>query len=135
MFDMQKLVDAMGAAGQQARKHYHLSLGSLISLLEAAPSDCEVIADDGSYPGDFASYRGYYSDLSLEPSTLQVTAGTLLQAAKKALGKEFTGYKGGEYLMDASTPLWFAGYGCCGKAITGAEIRDDKLTLITREVD
>lgn len=56
------------------------------------------------------SYRGYYEDLAFEPAT-NVTIGSMLDNAKYALGRTFTGYKGGEYRMTEWTDCWIAEYG------------------------
>ena len=62
------------------------------------------------------SYRGDYSQLAFEPKR-SVTIGEMLTHAKSALGKTFTGYKGGEYTMDDYTDCWLAEYGSCGETI------------------
>lgn len=41
-------------------------------------------------------------------------AAELLAECKAAMGKVFCGYKGGDYVMGALTPVWLASYGCCG---------------------
>jgi len=33
------------------------------------------------------------------------------------MGKVFQGYKGGDYVMGALTPVWVAEYGCYGERI------------------
>jgi hypothetical protein len=57
------------------------------------------------------SYRGYYSDLAFEGGTSQIEAHELLASCKSAMGKVFTGYKGGDFMMGELTPLWVASYG------------------------
>lgn len=56
-------------------------------------------------------------------------AAELLSECKAAMGQVFTGYKGGDYVMGALTPVWVANYGCGGvKLITlsaGGEIETE----------
>jgi ABC-type cobalt transport system substrate-binding protein len=62
------------------------------------------------------SYRGYYDQLAFEPAE-NVTVGSMLACAQEALGKTYTGYKGGQFRMDADTDVHIARYGECGEEI------------------
>lgn len=68
--------------------------------------------------GDAASWRGSYSELSLEPGDKQ-TVGEVLDTLIDAMGSVFTGYKGGEYRMDHDSEVYYADYGTTGQAIKG----------------
>lgn len=57
--------------------------------------------------GSAHSYRGYYSDLGLEPK-YNVTVNEMLQELKHSRGLTFTGWKGGEFDMYDGTLIWFA---------------------------
>lgn len=129
---IQELCDALSNAMRDTRKRYHLTLGQLIEQLQRCDPDMSVRFDVSGRPGLFDSYRGYYADLSIAPTRNQVTVQTLLSEAVRALGATFTGYKGGEYVMGADTPLWMAEYGDCGRAVIAADIRDGELWLITK---
>jgi hypothetical protein len=131
--DMQAFIDAMSAMNRDTRSHYHLTLGALIAALEKAPADASVLLDGGGSPGKAMSYRGYYSDLSFEPQTSPRSAREVLLTAQEALGREFTGYKGGEFRMGPETPLWSASYSCCGPAIVGLRVEGDTIVLQTKE--
>lgn len=133
--DFQKLIDAMEEADRRIRGDYHLTLGALIALLEKTPNALPVTYSNGSSPGVASSYRGYYADLSFEPSSLSTTVETLLEEARSALNTTFEGYKGGEFVMGERTPLWAAPWGDCGPAIVGSVLTDNKLTLIVKEID
>lgn len=63
------------------------------------------------------SYRGYYSDLYFERHDGTRLVAELLAECKDAMGQVFTGYKGGDFLMGALTPLWVASYGRCGQKL------------------
>ena len=63
------------------------------------------------------SYRGYYCDLAFELNDGMRLATELLTECKAAMGKTFGGYKGGDFVMDAQTPVWVVSYGCCGQKL------------------
>lgn len=111
---LQAMADGLGAAWQKERAESQMTLGKLIAALEALSPERII---DGF--GDLESYRGYYCDLAFEPNGLPRTVASLLADCRKAMGAVFTGYKGGEYMMGASTPLWIAPYGSCGDKLIG----------------
>ena len=113
---LQAMVDGWSAMDQKARAGSQWTLGDLISALEEMPPDREV----GNLC-DPHSYRGYYCDLAFENSGGNQPAGKLLDECKKAMGAVFEGYKGGDYVMGESTPIWVAEYGCCGEKIVGID--------------
>lgn len=133
--DLQKLMDAMNNAGRIERAHYHLTLGKMIKVLEGAGHGMSVVLDTGEAPGQPLSYRGYYSDLSFEPTDTPINVGTFLEVCRGALGATFEGYKGGDFVMDERTPLWVAPYGCCGRAIMGASVEAGGVILATKDLD
>ena len=99
----------MSNVGQTHRASTQMTLGKMIAALEKMPSDSEVI--NLSRPH---SYRGYYCDLAFELGEGKRLAADMLAVCKSAMGKVFEGYKGGDYIMKESTPVWIAEYGCCG---------------------
>ena len=107
--NMQALIDGMSAQLQRERSETQMTLGKLIAALEAMPEGAEV-----ANLRDAHSYRGYYSDLAFEREEGTRQAAELLAECKAAMGKVFCGYKGGDYVMGALTPVWLASYGCCG---------------------
>lgn len=133
--DMQKLADAIGEQGRMTRSNYHLTLGKFIAELEKVPAGTQVRFADGSYPANPHSYRGYYSDLAFEEVDNPQTAGELLRECREANGRDFTGYKGGDFRMHNDTPLWGAERGRCGQAIVGAKFENGELLLERKDVD
>lgn len=107
--NLQEMFDAMSAAWMRERAETQMTLGKLIAALEAMQADADIAG-----LVDPHSYRGYYSDLAFVPVEGVVKAGELLQSCKAAMGREFIGYKGGEFLMGENTPVWVAHYGSCG---------------------
>ena len=110
--NLQALAHGMSAQWQRERSETQLTLGKLITVLEAMPMHAQV-----ANLRNPESYRGYYSDLYFELQEGERPASDLLADCKAAMGKEFTGYKGGEYVMFARTPLWIASYGRCGQKL------------------
>lgn len=133
---IQAMFDAMSNAARHTRSVYHLTLGKAIDGLSAYADDKPVRFDIGGSPGRAISYRGYYSDLALTPNGALDTVGALLHELRDALGQTFEGYKGGDFLMEADTPLWFAAYGAPSgcRAIIGIETDEGGVVLLTKDV-
>jgi hypothetical protein len=136
--DIQAMMNAMSDIAQSTRKDYHMSLGELIDFLNTkCEGDQKVVLDYDSSLGVSSphSYRGYYSDLAIEPSEQGLKVGELLDALYEVLDTELTGYKGEEFLMDSSVPVWVSFYGSLGRALMSAVIFDNTVILVTKEVD
>jgi hypothetical protein len=109
-----------------------LTLGQIIEKLEKCglthgeknePKQVEY--DFGTaIPTTLGSWRGSYSELALgyklsgydnnDGHFAQTTAETFLSELKSAIGKKFTGWKGGEFTMNKDTPVWVANAGNSG---------------------
>lgn len=135
MLDIQGMMDAMSASWAADRSKYHLTLGKLIAVLEPHDPALPVTFDYGPFVGSEHSYRGYYSDLSFEPSAERSTVADVLARAKAAIGNTYEGYKGGDFVMRDDTPLWCAHYGNTGSAIIGASVSTEAVILETKNVD
>lgn len=107
MFDM---MDGMNADQRECTTQ--LTLGALIAALEKMPAGAQV-----ANLRDPDSYRGRYSDLYFERYDGIRPAAELLAECRAAMGQVFAGYKGGEYVMGALTPIWVASYGNCGSKL------------------
>lgn len=92
-----------------------MTLGELIKQLEAYPQDLVVKHGFGSPHSD----RGNYSDIAFTPEE-NVSIASMLAHARSAVGKYFSGWKGGEYLMDVSTDAYIGKWGEAGEEITMA---------------
>lgn len=120
-----------------------LSLGEIICKIEAAIDkaksteypDPQVYFDfEYIFPTKLMSWRGVYSELSLGFSIggTAPKASKLLTELKSAIGKTFTGYKGGDFVMGRSTPVWVANHGNCGNtAIYDIAYDGYKITIVT----
>ena len=107
-----------------------MNLGQFIKELRKYPSDASVTLEPFElYPTSFCSYRGYYPELALgyctEVECRSLTVEDLLKEALECVGKTFTGYKGGEFKMDETTPLWVSNYGEC----SNTKIKEIKMPL------
>lgn len=114
--NLQALMDGMSAQWMTERASTQMTLGALIERLEALPKETRVNL------GEPHSYRGYYSDLALEPVD-ESTARDLLQECRDAMGQKFEGYKGGDFYMHAGVPVWVAFEGSCGQKLN--DVFDD----------
>lgn len=125
--DIQALLDGMSVRWQRERAETQMTLGKLIAVLENMPADSEVVNLAGAH-----SYRGYYTDLAFEHEEGTRRAAELLAECKGAMGQVFEGYKGGDFVMGALTPVWVASYGYCGQKLMALnpdgtiEVADDE---------
>jgi hypothetical protein len=101
----------------------HTTLGDLIDWLEK--QDRDLIVDDGF--GTPHSDRGSYDELAFTPKS-KARIGDMLSSARSADGAIFTGWKGGEYLMERGTSVYIGQYGDCGDAITPTHFKYWELT-------
>lgn len=157
---LQEMVDAMNEQTARDRGNYHLTFGALIKALKEAPSD--AVFDDrvngiGSWRGSYVEialftdspgyhyedeeYTGSYGDdyhkWAAEHShggDLPKNANELGALLESLIGKDFIGYKGGNFTIADWKPLWLEPEesNCSSVAIIG--ITED-LKLITKEID
>jgi hypothetical protein len=150
--DMQEYIDNACAAARQKTlaDSDQLTLGEIILKLEPIVKDQEIIISNDNqteealvvydfeylFPTMIDSWRGSYSELALNFSCYEdskpMTVSEFLELLKKTVGKEFTGYKGGEYIMSKHTPIWVAQCGNSGNTAV-VEIVDNgyEVVLIT----
>jgi hypothetical protein len=132
---IQSLLDALSETDRRSRSQYQLTLAKLISALKALPQDVVISYEDGYYPGEEMSYRGYYSDLAFEDSNTPKTVSELLNQCVEALDETYEGYKGGDFTMSGDTPLWRSDYSCASQlALMHIALIDDKPVIVTRQI-
>lgn len=74
------------------------------------------------WAGEVMSYRGYYDELAIDIESEPRTSCEIVGDLQDAIGKTFTGYKGGEYEMCKHTPVWVSRYGQCDQyAVIGVQ--------------
>lgn len=87
-----------------------MTLGQYICYLESCRAQ---LSPETTLPiglGAPHSWRGAYEELAFEPIA-NMPLQDMINQAKGALGKKFTGYKGGEFLMTSQTPIHIDYYG------------------------
>jgi hypothetical protein len=88
-------------------------------------------------PTTLASYRGLYNELAIgyaltEDTPLSVKARDFLEDLKNSVGREFEGWKGGEYLMGLDTPVWVSNIGnVSSTAVTGVLNEPHRIIILT----
>lgn len=119
-----------------------LTLGELILKLEPIvekqkdrKEEAEVTYDfEYLFPDNIGSWRGSYDELALNYQTdgSPMLVSDFLKMLKSCIGKEFTGYKGGEFKMHKGTPIWVANYGNSGNtAVIDVVDKGCEVILIT----
>jgi hypothetical protein len=92
-----------------------LSLGELIEAIEKHKPEDSVRFDFGACaPDELMSYRGYYHDLAVgfsHGAQRGPTVAEFVKQLKSAIGDTFTGYKGGEFVMNEHSRIWVANRG------------------------
>lgn len=114
-----------------------LTLGQFIAQLEALENqDSTIKLENQQFPNDVRSYRGYYEDLSIEPSDKPITVAECLNMLKKAVGSFQYGWKGGEYQTEEETAVWVSPMGVASNdAVTGVVNDPDYGYTVTTEKD
>lgn len=114
-----------------------MDLGDLTDAVRNAPKGTIVMTDMGESVSNPHSYRGYYEQASIEPSGSENTLSEDFAAELEAFIDNIAeGWKGGDFYMDSSTPVWVSYEGSCsGRALVGTELRGDVLVLMTEEMD
>jgi len=157
--DIQTILSNAVSAGRAERLKTspQMTLGEMIAIIEPIAKNQEeiikkydheasVVFDfEYAYPVGLSSWRGSYAELALEFSFVgygvdgftkienfepkEMFISKFLELLKSALGKEYTGWKGGEFVMGKTTPIWVANSGNSGQtAVVG--IKNDEHTII-----
>lgn len=159
--DFQKIVDTMNENNAKERGNYHLTYGQLIEALLNAPKDARLdkqVKGIGSWRGSYTEIAlytkdsgyyvtdkafDYYSDDDYEEwaknhafsvDKLPTNANKLGELLKSLIGKNFVGYKGGDFEIAEWKPLWLEEDDSTytSMAITGI---DENLKLITKKIE
>lgn len=126
-----------------------LTLGELKLLLEAIHDESKPVVFDFAldvYPQKFASWRGAYEEIAIGYGPTPTTVGLLLNNLTIIYGEELTGWKGGEFLMGKTTPVWVANSGDSSVeksvygewkhvAVVGVDERKEKVFIETKEME
>ena len=125
--EIQAIFDSIADSDRVTRSQYHVTLRQMLSAIgQAEHALVSFQTEDGRQwgAGDAISYRGYYSDLAIEPMAELSSTGDLMMTLMAVQGNTLEGYKGGDYLMDDDTPVWLASYGSAsGHAVVRWQIQ------------
>lgn len=177
--DLQTILNNAVAAkrAERLKNSPQLMLGEMILKLEAIREKNKPLFIDimDKRPKGINSWRGIYAELAIQTedfgsyqtSEIEIvcewgniykykqigkespTVAEWIEVLKEAVGKTFTGYKGGDFIMRKNTPIYLAEYGCSSFKIDDKPIdekeysnyktvyfidvkeKDDKVYLIT----
>lgn len=108
------------------------------AMIEKYDHEARVEYDFGTaFPTTLDSWRGAYRELALGYELSEYdgeqfahkTLTDLLEELKGAIGKTYTGWKGGDFVMDDSTPVWVANSGNAGNTAI-VDIVDNEYSVI-----
>ncbi len=102
------------------------TIGSLLDRLKEMDRATKI----SGLSAESTSYRGYYEHVALVPG--QTTARKLEAALRKSLGKNMTGYKGGDYTIKEDCRVFVAEYGDIGPQLV--DITDAGAIVTVEEI-
>ena len=159
--DLQKMVDSMNQMQSDTRAEYHLTYGQLVDALKNAPKDAKLdkrVIGIGSWRGSYieialftdesgvswedeeytSSYGDEYNkwaeqhDHSVEE--LPKTANELGELLESLIGKDFVGYKGGNFTITRNKPLWLEKDTSTSASVAVIGV-DESLKLKTKKIE
>lgn len=140
---------------EELKNSPQLLLGEMILKLEAISDKSKPLYIDirDLRPMGVDSWRGSYCELAIQTEMIgshntdevekeypeygmtiwktapigkeNPTVGEWIEVLKQAIGKTFTGYKGGDFLMGKNTPVWLAEYGDASFVLDEKEINEE----------
>jgi len=111
---------------------FRMTIGELIDELNKYNDDDVVLnVDIEDYGSDRGDYQDFYVGVA-DDGEGNCTVGSLVSLLWKVQGESFTGYKGGEFLMDSDTVIRHNNYRCVGEQIIGVERCDEGVYLDTK---
>jgi hypothetical protein len=158
--DMQKLVDTLNETSSRERGNYHLTYGDLVKALKSADKkatfdkrikgigsyrgyytdialftdEVGLYAEDEEFTGDWKEHDEWIKEHSVTVEKLPTNANELGELLESLIGKDFIGYKGGNFTIFENKPLWFEKEysNSSGNAVIGI---DEELNLITKKLN
>lgn len=155
------MIKSMNEATARERANYHLTYGELIDALEAANPDKKVdkrfkgigswrgsyieiaiFTKDSGYHAEKEEYFGEYGEdykkwrdeNELGAETLPKKAGEMAELLNSLIGKDFVGWKGGNFKIDRYKPLWLTPEASRSDNVAIIGI-DKDLNFITKEIE
>ena len=118
-----------------------MTLGSLIKFLKVADPQSRVCYDFGyTYPHSPHSWRGVYSELAFDYSEgnfdeMPTVTDFLKMLETEVLGKNFVGWKGGDFVMDGVVSLHVAHSGESGHTAISSAIENYGYVILETRYD
>lgn len=115
-----------------------------LSPLGKLPRNAPVVVQfKGGYypPAELISYRGDYSELAITPNinadgNTVVTVEQFYKKLSSIVGKELTGWKGGEFKMTGWTRVWVDQMGEYNQqGVVDVKLVDGTVVLLTKEIE
>lgn len=126
-----------------------LTLGELLNLLKDIPTEwgkdkrpVDISFDFGTaYPTGFSSWRGSYEEIAVEYALsgydgeqfAHTDLKDFVKMIEDSIGKEFDGWKGGEFVMTENTPVWVANSGNVGNTAVVGIVNENYTVIILTE--
>jgi hypothetical protein len=118
MKDILEELDLQIKKQQEGRARTQITLGELMDVLMK-------YKDKGSYyvaATNPHSYRGFYSDIALEPDIMCPLDALVDRLTEVLDGETFGGYKGGDFTYNENTPVFIAVKGELGYPLIGLRL-------------
>jgi len=136
--DHQHICDLfVGHAFRQQLKHLAFTLGELIEKMEMLDPATLIKMQFSELATDFTShsYRGYYEQLAIYPEFRKVDSplcvGQFVRFLKTCLNHTYDGWKGGEYTMFETAPVWVSELGeSSGAMLVGLDLNTTVTTPV-----
>lgn len=114
-----------------------LSIGEMLEKISSFGDDEKIEFSNGLFfDGDYGSYRGFFEGLYLGCDIENKgfnTIGHLKETLNKALNDGIMkGYKGGEFIINKDTFVWFASEGERGEMICDIQKIEGEIFVIVR---
>lgn len=137
--DLQEMIDNASDAmrAKRMKTSPQLTVVEITLKLEGVEKqDADVVFDfEYAHPTNLESWRGSYAELAFgfEFEGDRPTVKKVLENLRGCIGKTYTGYKGGDFVMGKATPVWVANYGNSGNtAVVGVRDEGYEVILETR---
>lgn len=123
------------ARNERLKDSPQLTLGELILKLKALNKPDEDVCFDfeRATPTCLSSWRGSYCELAIrfDFESNPHTVAKFIDLLEEAVGKTYTGYKGGDFVMGKRTPVWVANYGHSGNTAV-VDVLDTRYRIIIK---
>ena len=160
--DLQSMINLMNESESDTRANYHLTYGQLVDALNGADKkakfdkrikgigswrgsyieialytdDNGLYCQDGEFTGSYSAkvWNQWEKEHSVTIDKLPTNANELGKLLESIIGKDFIGYKGGNFTITRNRPLWLETDGSTYGDVAVIGI-DKNLNLITKEVE